>query len=118
MLVVDDVEESRDGIEKLLTADGYQVDAARTEDEAVDRTWRRRPDLILVVPGHRTAQAIASGARIRQRAGVSSSVPVVVFSVPTIEEGAEVAMGNNIYATRPDNFNQLRRFLARLLAER
>jgi len=37
VLVVDDVEESRDGIEKLLTADGYQVDAARSEDEAVDR---------------------------------------------------------------------------------
>jgi len=33
-----------------------------------------------------------------------------------VGEGEEVALGNAVYVTRPDNFNQLRRFLGRLLS--
>ena len=40
ILVVEDVEESRDGIEKLLAADGYRVDPARQEEDAVAKTMR------------------------------------------------------------------------------
>ena len=36
LLVVDDVEEVLDGIEKLLRADGYSIDAARSEERAVE----------------------------------------------------------------------------------
>jgi CheY-like chemotaxis protein len=115
ILVANDVEETRDGIEKLLTADGYRIDLARSEEDAVDRVRRHRPDLILVsLPGS-PGELIATAARIRQRGGLSSDVPVVVFCVPTIDEGAEVAIGNNVYVTRPDNFDQLKAFLARLL---
>jgi hypothetical protein len=42
-------------------------------------------------------------------------VPVVVFCVEEIAEGDEVAIGSNIHIARPDNFNQLRGLLARLL---
>jgi hypothetical protein len=42
-------------------------------------------------------------------------VPVVVFCVDEIDEGDEVAIGENVHLTRPDNFNQLRSLLARLL---
>ena len=35
ILVVQDVEETRDGVEALLKADGYRVDAARDEEDAV-----------------------------------------------------------------------------------
>jgi len=115
VLVVDDVEETRDGIETLLTADGYRVDPARNEDDAVDRASRRCPDLILISLGGPPVDVIASAARIRQRAGLNEKVGVVVFCVPTLDEGAEVAIGNNIYLTRPDNFDQLRAFLGRLL---
>jgi hypothetical protein len=34
-----------------------------------------------------------------------------------VDEGDEVAIGQNVYITRPDNFNQLRTLLARLLNE-
>jgi hypothetical protein len=37
-------------------------------------------------------------------------VPVVVFCIAEIDEGDEVAIGKNVYITRPDNFNQLRIF--------
>lgn len=115
--MVNDVEETRDGIEKLLTADGYRVDPARSEDDAVDRARRHGPDLILVSLGGSPVDVIASAARIRQRGGVSRAVPVVVFCGPTVDAGAEVAIGNGVYVTRPDNFDQLRAFLGRLLRE-
>ena len=44
-------------------------------------------------------------------------MPVVVFCIAEIDEGDEVAIGQNVYITRPDNFNQLRALLARLLNE-
>jgi hypothetical protein len=34
-----------------------------------------------------------------------------------IAEGEELAIGRNVYVTRPDNFNQLRSLLSRLLRE-
>ena len=43
ILVVQDVEETRDGLEKLLKTDGYRVDAARVKDDAVVRAQRQPP---------------------------------------------------------------------------
>ena len=114
ILVVEDVEETRDGIEKLLKADGYRVDPARSEEDAVMRARRESPNLILVSLGAHV-DVVATVARIRARAELSDEIPIVIFCVETIAEGAEVKIGTNVYATRPDNFDQLRSFLGRLL---
>ena len=115
ILVVQDVEETRDGLEKLLTRDGYRVDAARAEDDAVVRAQHQPPHLLLVNLGQPPAAVIALARRIRDRAGLGDEVPVVLFCSEAVGEGEEVALGNQVYVTRPDNFNQLRRFLGRLL---
>jgi len=115
ILVADDVEETRDGIERLLKADGYRVDPARSEQDAVERAERQPPDLILVSLSGPSDDAIASALRIRQRARLGDEVLVVIFCVQTVDEGAEVALGRNVYITRPDNFDQLRGLLGRLL---
>ena len=78
ILVVEDVEETRDGIEDLLNADGYRPMPARHEEDAVERARRQtsRPD-----PGEfgrarrrsycsRHAQG---SSRLRHRTGSSSS---------------------------------------------
>lgn len=116
ILVVEDVHETRDGIEKLLTADGYRVAVARNEGDAVESAQRNRPDLILVSLAGLPRHVISSAHRIRERASVSEVVPVVVFCIEEIAEGEEVALGHNVHVTRPDNFNQLRSLLVRLLA--
>jgi DNA-binding response OmpR family regulator len=118
ILVVEDVEETRDGIEKLLKADGYRVDPARDEADAVVRARRARPDLILVSLAGPATEVIATSSRIRAHAGLGDSVPAVIFCIETIVEGAEVEAEGKIYLTRPDNFDQLRRFLRRLLGRR
>lgn len=114
ILVVNDVEETRDGIVLLLRSDGYRVLPARDVDEAVEQARRRRPDLILVSLGGRPVEVIRQAAHIRQKAGLGDRIATVVFCIPMIAEGAEVSIGHNLYATRPDNFDQLRAFLARL----
>ena len=116
ILVIEDVQETRDCIEKLLERDGYLVEAARDEEAAVTSARRRPPDLILAsLSGAADNDAIDMARRIRTRAGLGDHVVVVVFCVETLSEGAEIAVGNNVYVTRPDNFNQLRKFINRLL---
>jgi CheY-like chemotaxis protein len=115
VLAVESDEETRDGIEALLASDGYRVEAARNEDDAVQRASRCCPDLILVSLGGPPSERVAAAVRIRRRAEIDASVPVVVFSVPTIEEGAEIALGRNVYVTHPDNFDQLRALIGRLI---
>jgi len=117
ILVVEDVHETRDGIEKLLKVDGYRVVLARDEEDGIESAQRLRPDLILVSLAGLPREVILSGCRIRESAAVGENVPVVVFWVDEIAEGAEVAIGNNVYVARPDNFNQLRSLLTRLLSK-
>ena len=115
ILVVDDIEETRDGIEKLLQVDGYLVEAARHEEDAIERARRKNTDLILVCLGGPPHTVIATARQIREHAKLSENVPVVVFCVGDVAEGDEVDIGQNVFLTHPDNFNQLRNLLARLL---
>ena len=115
ILVVEDIAETRDGIEKLLKADGYRVSLARDERDAIESAQRNCPDLILVSLAGLPREVILTARRIRERAEVGEQVPIVCFCIEEIGEGDEVAIGRNVYITRPDNFNQLRSLLARLL---
>jgi len=115
ILVVEDVHETRDGIETLLMADRYRVAVARDEADAIERAQRAKPDLILVGLAGSPREVISRALNIRQCAEVGEGVPVVVFCIDGIDEGDEVAIGKNVHLTRPDNFNQLRSLIARLL---
>jgi DNA-binding response OmpR family regulator len=117
ILLLENEQETRDGIEKLLRADGYRVDAARDEDDAVARATRAIPDLILVSLNGSPHDAIAETSSIRERAELDQSIPVVIFSVQTVAEGAEEKIEGNVYLTRPDNFDQLRALFRRLLSQ-
>ncbi|HZI88209.1 MAG TPA: response regulator [Pyrinomonadaceae bacterium] len=115
ILVMEDVHETRDGIEKLLTTDGYRVAPARNELDTIESAQHTQPDLILVSLTGLTGEVLAMVHRLRERMAVRDQIPVVIFYVEDIAEGQEVAIGGNIYLTRPDNFNQLRSLVARLL---
>jgi DNA-binding response OmpR family regulator len=115
ILVVEDVQETRDAIEALLKRDGYWVDPARNEHDAVEKIRLNSPDVILISLGGTTEHVLSTARGIRERSGLLESTPIVIFSILTIPEGAEVDIGGNIYVTAPDNFNQLRRFLKLIL---
>ncbi len=115
ILVVENVEETRDGIEWLLKADGYRVEPTRTPEEAIVKARLESPHLLLMCPAGPTLQVIQSANQIRQEASLKGDVPIVIFCVEEVPEGEEVAIGHNIFLTRLDNFNQLRDFIWRLL---
>ena len=117
ILVVEDVRETSDGIERLLKADGYRIALARDELDAIESAKLRRPDLILVSWTGLSGEVLPTVGRIRERAAVGDRIPLV-FWVEDIDEGEEVAVGGNVHLVRPDSFNQLRGLLARLLDER
>jgi DNA-binding response OmpR family regulator len=114
ILVVEDDGETRAGIEKLLETDGYAVNPAYNEEDAVAKATCKHPDLMLVSPGSEPLQVIAMARRIRARAALND-VPVVIFCIESADEGGEVNIGDNVYLTRPDNFNQVRALVRRLL---
>jgi DNA-binding response OmpR family regulator len=115
ILIIADDEEIRDGMRALLELDGYRTFTARDVVEGIDLAARKPPDLIVMTLGQSPDNVTAGARQVRLRAGLSESVPVVLFSIATLPEGAEVEVGRTIYATRPDNFEQLRAMLARLL---
>ena len=113
ILVVEDVYETRAGIDTLLKANGYRVALASTE--AISITRPERPDLILVSGSALPDNILVKVDGIRKEAAVGDEVPVVVFCAQDIPEGEEVAIGGNVYLTNPDNFNELRSLVAQLL---
>ena len=115
ILVVEDVHETRYGMEKLLIADGYRVSLARDEVDAIENVQQKCPDLILVGLPSSPNEVVLAAKRIRQGADAGEQVPVVIFCVDGIGQGDEIAIGQNIHLTLPDNFNQLRGLLSRLL---
>ena len=80
-----------------------------------ESTRQQQPDLILVSLAGIPREVILSARRIRESVAIGEDVPVVVFCIDDIAQGDEVAIGESVYLTCPDNFNQLRSLLARLL---
>lgn len=115
ILVGDDVAETLDGIEAMLTRDGYRIEAASDESEATDKARLGSPNLMLVSLDGEIADVIVVAARIRARAALNENLPIIIFCVGELKEGCEVAVGQDIYLAHPDNFNQLRGFISRLL---
>jgi CheY-like chemotaxis protein len=114
ILLLDDIEETRHLTEKML-GNNFCIMRAEGEEEAILKARSESPNLILMSLGLGLEQLIATAQRLRQNAALGEEVTIVIFCVPTIPEGAEMEVHKNIYVTRPDNFNQLRGFLHRLL---
>jgi CheY-like chemotaxis protein len=115
ILIVDDIQEIRDSIEVLLRRDGYWISQARNEDDAVERIHARAPDLILISLEGPTEHLVSTAHRIRDRGGLTTTTPIVIFSIANLPEGVEKQIGANTFVTAPDNFDQLRTLLLRIL---
>ncbi|WP_157467261.1 response regulator [Edaphobacter aggregans] len=115
ILVLDDIEETLHLTEKMLGKNGCCITVARNEEDAIARARSEAPDLMLMSVGSELEQRLATAHRIRQQAAFGEDVAIVIFCVPSIPEGAEMEVKRNIYVTRPDNFDQLRNLVHRLL---
>ena len=117
VLVVEDDDETRRGIERLLLASGYCMQAEQNGEAAVERTRLSPPDLLLISAGTNRGTGIRMARQICTKSSLREHLPVVILGDADLEEGEERRFENNFYQTRPDNFDQLRGLIKRLLAE-
>ena len=118
VLVVEDFEDNRFMMRRLLEMSGYRVIEAVNGQEAVDKAYSERPDLILMDLSLPHLDGLAATRRIRQYDGLGK-VPIVAVSAhDTADFHADaLAAGCNEYVTKPIDFDQLERLLSRLVPQ-
>ena len=116
VLVVEDFEDNRFMMRRLLEMSGYRVVEAVNGQEAVERAVSERPDLILMDLSLPYLDGLAATRRIRQQDGLDH-VPIVAVSAhDTADFHADaLAAGCNEYVTKPIDFDHLERLLQRLV---
>lgn len=114
VLVLEDVRETATLIRSLLIKSGFSVVLAEDEQAAIMRARLETPDVLLICLGLATDQLVSVADRIRDAAELGGNLPMVVSCTETLPEGLEVKVCDTTYLVRPDDFDQLRRMLARL----
>ena len=115
VLVVEDFEDNRFMMRRLLEMSGYRVVEAVNGQQAVETARRERPAIILMDLSLPMLDGLAATRRIREQDGLSS-VPIVAVSAhDSADFHAEaLAAGCDEYVTKPIDFDQLVQLLNRL----
>ena len=118
VLVVEDFEDNRFMMRRLLEMSGYRVVEAVNGNQAVEAAARERPDIILMDLSLPQLDGLAATRRIREQQG-ARRVPIVAVSAhDSADFHAEaLAAGCNEYVTKPIDFDQLVQLLSRLTAK-
>jgi two-component system, cell cycle response regulator DivK len=116
VMVVEDFEDNRFMMRRLLEMSGYRVLEAVNGEEAIELAHRERPQLILMDLSLPQLDGLAATRRIRQYPDMKD-VPIVAVSAhDTADFHADaLAAGCNDYVTKPIDFDQLEALLSRLL---
>jgi CheY-like chemotaxis protein len=118
IMVVEDFEDNRFMMRRLLEMSGYHVLEAVNGEEAVEIARRERPNLILMDLSLPLLDGLAATRRIRQEESLRD-VPIVAVSAhDTADFHADaLAAGCNDYVTKPIDFDQLEALLKKLLPQ-
>ena len=116
ILVVEDFEDNRFMMRRLLEMSGYRVVEAVNGEQAVESAEREQPDLILMDLSLPKLDGLAATRRIRNQGG-AKRVPIVAVSAhDTTDFHADaLAAGCNEYVTKPIDFDELETLLKKLL---
>ena len=120
ILLVEEDDETRPLLKANLQADGYRVLLALDEEDAFERVGGGGvgADLVLInLVGKAPEAALAAGRRIRAHAKYDGHTPLVVMAEKYGKdlEGTDVNVCVNDWITYPEDHDQLRNLLARLL---
>lgn len=108
VLLVDDFEDSRFSLSKLLEIEGYEVMEAVNGAEAIDLAIKGKPDLILMDLSLPVIDGLSATKQIREHEALNS-VPIIALSAHDISEFQSKAKdaGCTDYITKPVDFNAL-----------
>ena len=118
VLLVEDTEDNRFMMRRLLEMSGYGVVEATNGEEAVRLAQSERPALILMDLSLPIIDGLAATRAIRKLDGLSKTPIVAVSAHDTSDFQAEaIAAGCNSYITKPIDFSHLEVLIARLLGK-
>lgn len=117
VLLVEDTEDNRQMMRRLLEMSGYQVLEAINGEEAVKLASEERPRIILMDLSLPLIDGLTATRRIRSSPGLSK-VPIVAVSAhDTADFHSEaLAAGCNAYITKPIDYPELEEIVNRLLS--
>lgn len=118
ILLVEDTEDNRFMMRRLLEMSGYQVVEATNGEEAVRLAQSEQPDVILMDLSLPVIDGLAATRAIRKLDGLGK-VPIVAVSAHDTSDfqSDALAAGCNSYITKPIDFSQLEVLIARLLGK-
>src|SRR4051812_34653462 len=118
VLLVEDTEDNRFMMSRLLDMAGYRVVEARNGEEAVKLAREEKPALILMDLSLPIIDGLAATRLIRQIPGLQSTPIIAVSAHDTSDFQTEaLSAGCNSYITKPIDFNQLEQLIAKLLRQ-
>jgi CheY-like chemotaxis protein len=116
VLLVEDTEDNRFMMRRLLEMSGYRVIEAMNGDEAVKLAKAESPQLILMDLSLPVIDGLAATRLIRKLPELQSTPIIAVSAHDTSDFQSEaIDAGCNSYVTKPIDFNELEELIARLL---
>lgn len=116
LLVVEDFEDSRFMLRRLLEIAGYRVVEASDGEQAIELAAQKRPALILMDLSLPKLDGLAATRKIRQHQTMGK-VPILAVSAHDAPESRIEALeaGCDEYVTKPIDFDNLNALLKRFL---
>ena len=118
VLVVEDFEDNRFMMRRLLEMSGYQVIEAVNGKQAVEKALSDRPDVILMDLSLPLLDGLAATREIRKEQALGR-VPIIAVSAHDSADfhTEALAAGCNEYVTKPIDFDHLVQVLDKLIAK-
>ena len=116
VLLVEDTEDNRFMMRRLLEMTGYRVVEAMNGEEAVKLAKTESPNLILMDLSLPVIDGLAATRLIRKLPELESTPIIAVSAHDTSDFQSEaIEAGCNTYVTKPIDFNELEELIAKLL---
>ncbi len=117
ILVVDDEENAREGLSKILSKEGYSVDMAANGKEAIETLRRQSFDLVITdmrMPLMDGFEVLREIKKMNENIGV-----IMITAYGEVESYLEaINMGAFEYINKPVRVNELKRVITKVLEER
>ena len=116
VLLVEDTEDNRFMMRRLLEMTGYRVIEAMNGEEAVKLAEAESPSLILMDLSLPVIDGLAATRLIRKLPDFESTPIIAVSAHDTCDFQSEaIEAGCDTYVTKPIDFNELEQLIAKLL---
>ena len=117
VLLVEDTEDNRQMMGRLLELSGFRVVEATNGQEAVEAAARENPKIILMDLSLPFIDGLAATRRIRDLPGLKN-VPIVAVSAHDTADfhHEALAAGCDAYLTKPIDFSELEEVMRRMMS--